>query len=449
MEPITTPVLELPARSATLCEDIDVLVVGGGPAGIGAAIAAARGGMRVTLLEKRGFLGGNVTDSHVGIANHYMRRIPFVSSGLYAEMERGFHAAYGRAHFVGETERLHNEYMKLFLDDFVLDEGVELLFHTFVGDVVMRGDRIDAVVAYTKKGPVAYRASIVIDATGDGDVAAFAGVPFRQGRDSDGLCQPGTLMFTVAGVDVEWFRRQEDDIRSLRGVLTRLRDEGRYNLMHNRIPFIGGLTEAGLAMEMNYSETYGCDPTDSASLTRANLLARRQIAEFIEFLRLNVHGMENIELASISSEIGFRDSRRICGRYELTLDDMENNRRFEDSVFLFPRFYDLHALDGDWTQPDVIAKDSASMHYTPKPGEVFSVPYRCLVPERTDNLLVAGRCMSADHEAESAIRQVYACMQGGQAAGTAAGIAVRAGTAPGDVDIAELQARLRAGGVVL
>ncbi len=449
MDNSDTRSIDLPSRRATLREDIDVLVVGGGPAGIGAAIAAAREGLRVTLLEKRGFLGGNVTDSHVGIANHYMRHIPFRSSGLYAEMERGFYADYGRSHFVGENERLHNEYMKLFLDDFVLDEGVDLLFHAFVGDVVMQGDRIDAVVAYTEKGPVAYRAAIVVDATGDGDVAAFAGVPFRQGRASDGLCQPGTLMFSLAGVDVEWFRGQENDIRSVRDVLTRLRDEGRYNLLHNRIPFIGGLTEAGLAMEMNYSETYGCDPTDSDSLTRGNLLARKQIAEFVEYLRLNVHGMENIEIAAIASEIGFRDSRRIRGLYELTLDDMENDRRFDDSIFLFPRFYDLHALDGDWRQPSVIATNSASMHYTPKPGEMFSVPYRCIVPERVENLLVAGRCMSADHEAESAIRQVYACMQGGQAAGVAAGIALRDGTTPDGVDVGKLQGRLRESGVVL
>jgi len=219
--------------------------------------------------------------------------------------------------------------------------------------------------------------------------------------------------------------------------------------MHNRIPFIGGLTDAGLAMEMNYSETYGCDPTDSESLTRANLTARKQIAEFVAFLRENIPGMERIEIASISSEIGFRDSRRICGLYELSLEDMENDRRFEDSIFLFPRFYDLHALNGDWTQPNVIAKDSASMHYYPRPGEMFSVPYRCIVPEKVTNLLVAGRCMSADHEAESAIRQVYACMQSGQAAGVAAAMSLRSRVAPAQVDIGELQKRLRQAGVIL
>lgn len=441
--------LDIPARKAALREEVDVLVVGGGPAGIGAAIAAAREGLRVTLLEKRGFLGGNVTDSHVGIANHYMRHVPFCSSGIYAEMERGFYADYGRSHFVSETERLHNEYMKLFLDGFVLEEGIDLLLHAFVGDVVMAGDRIDAVAVYTKKGPIAYRAAIVVDATGDGDVAAFAGVPFKQGRESDGLCQPGTLMFSVAGVDMDYFSRQEHNIWSIRDQLSRLRDEGRYSLMHNRLPFLGGLTDAGLAMEMNYTETYGADSTDSDSLTRANVTARLQISEFIDYLRKNVHGMERIELASIASEIGFRDSRRIQGRYELTLDDIENDRRFDDSIFLFPRFYDLHALDGDWTQPSVIAKNSASMHQSPRPGQVFSVPYRCIVPEKVNNLLVAGRCMCTDHEAESAIRHVYACMQGGQAAGVAAGIALRDSTAPAKVDVGKLQGRLREVGVVL
>ncbi len=441
--------MELPARSATVREDQDVLVVGGGPAGIGAAVAAARAGLRVTLLDKRGFLGGNVTDSHVGIANHYMGKIPFSASGLYAEMENGFHAIYGRSHFVGEPERLHSEYMKLYLDDFVLGAGVRLLFHAFVGDVIVRGDHIDTVVAYTKKGPLAFRAGMVVDATGDGDVAAFAGVPYRQGREADGLCQPGTLMFTLAGVDVDYFRGRDQDIRSVAAVLRALRDEGKYPLMHNRVPFIGGLTDAGLAMEMNYTETYGCDPTDSDSLTRANVTARRQIAEFVAFLRNHIPGMEKIELAAISSEIGFRDSRRICGLYELTLEDMENDRRFADSIFLFPRFYDLHALDGDWTQPNVIAKNSASMHYYPQPGEVFSVPYRCIVPQKIDNLFVVGRCLSADHEAESAIRQVYACMQSGQAAGVAAALATRGRVAPAQVDIGELQATLRASGVVL
>lgn len=185
--------IKIPEKVADVTADVDVPVVGGGPAGIGAAVAAARQGSRVMLLEKRGFLGGNITGCYVETCNHFMYKTNFEASGIYHEMEEQYRLRFGRSHDirVNSAHRFSSEYLKVFLDDFVGNAGVGIKFHSFVNEVVVEDDQIKYVIIQSKKGPLAIKAGIVIDTTGDGDVAFSAGVPFEQGRARDGLCQPG------------------------------------------------------------------------------------------------------------------------------------------------------------------------------------------------------------------------------------------------------------------
>ena len=172
---------------------VDVLVVGGGPAGVGAAVSAARNGARVLLLEKRAFLGGNITACYVENCNYFVKP-PFHSEGIYAEIESGCKEEFGNDNIrLRNPKAFCSEYLKVFLDRFVQKAGVEIYFHSFVNEVITTGDHIDAVIIQTKKGPMAVAAEIIIDTTGDADVAFAAGVPFEQGREKDGLCQPGTV----------------------------------------------------------------------------------------------------------------------------------------------------------------------------------------------------------------------------------------------------------------
>ena len=193
-----------PEKEIEIYKTADVLVVGGGPAGIGAAVAAARQGRSVLLLEKRGFLGGNITACYVENCNYFLAGTGFSSEGIYAEIEDLAYQEYGNDNIREKNKyAFSSEYLKVFLDEFLQREGVELLLHSFVNEVIMNGAQIEAVIIQTKKGPAAVKAGMVIDATGDGDVAFAAGVPYEQGREKDGLCQPGTVSVRLAGADAK------------------------------------------------------------------------------------------------------------------------------------------------------------------------------------------------------------------------------------------------------
>ncbi|MDR2480446.1 MAG: FAD-dependent oxidoreductase, partial [Treponema sp.] len=189
--------VNLPARSVPLYRETDVLVAGGGPAGIGAAAAAARNGARVMLLEKRGFLGGNITACYVETCNHFMQKLSFRTSGIWAEMETKYRAQFGNSGDIrpGAPHRFSSEHLKIFLDAFVSEAGAEISLHSFVNEVAAEQGRITHVIIQSKQGPLAVRAKQIIDCSGDGDIAFAAGIPFDQGRDTDHRCQPGTLNF--------------------------------------------------------------------------------------------------------------------------------------------------------------------------------------------------------------------------------------------------------------
>lgn len=235
-------------REIEIQKSVDVLVVGGGPAGIGASIAAARQGKKVLLLEKRAFLGGNITACYVENCNYFFHNTNCHSEGIYAEIEEKFNKKYSNDNVREKREHtFHSEYLKVFLDDFTKENNVEVLFHSFVNEVIMDQDRISAVLIQTKKGPIAVQAEIVIDATGDGDVAYSAGVPYEQGREKDGLCQPGTVSVRLAGADVKALTEDGDGLNRITQKFREDYRAGRVDLACKRqdIPF-GRLTKAGV-----------------------------------------------------------------------------------------------------------------------------------------------------------------------------------------------------------
>jgi hypothetical protein len=434
--------------------EADILVVGGGPAGIGAAVAAARSGKSVLLLEKRGFLGGNITGAYVETCNHFLHGTTFATNGIYAEIEEKYRARFGNSHDIrmDAPHRYNSEYLKIFLDDFLIQEGVELMFHSFVNDVIVENNHIQGVIIQSKKGPIAVNAEIIIDGTGDGDVAFSAGVPYDQGRDEDGLCQPGSVNFRLAGLNVE---KLTGEVDGLKVIGKRFHDDyraGKTGLTCKRqdLPF-GRLTPGGVASYVNYTCAYGIDPTDVDGLTQGEMECRKYILEFYEYAKNNFEGFEEIELASIAPEIGFRDSRRIQGLYRLTKEDIEAQKIFEDAIAVYPRFYDMLSPDAYMDGDGKMEGEGYRGHiYEPiKDESSYTIPYRSLLPVNIDNLLVAGRCISADHVAESSIRGISACMLTGQAAGVAAGLACKGKVSPSKINIQELQAILREQRVVI
>jgi hypothetical protein len=443
-------------KEVEITEQVQVLVVGGGPAGIGAAVSAARRGAAVLLLEKRGFLGGNITAAYVETCNWFLHGTRFSACGLYAEIESAYRAEWGRSHDVRENapHRFSSEYLRIFLDELMAKEKVQVLLHSFVNDVVVEDGHIRAVIIQTKNGPQAVAADIVVDATGDGDVAFAAGVPYKKGRDKDGYCQPGTLNFRVAGVDVKYLTGQGDKLKEIGKQFEKDYLAGRTGLDCRRkdLPF-GRLTGAGIISYINYPCSYMIDPTSNADLTRGEIECRRYIKQFFEYMRRNFRGFEGLELASIAPEIGFRDSRRIEGKYTLTHEDIENGVVFDDTVCVFPRMYDMLSPDGfmggDGALSGMGNKGHIFVHITGDDTRTFGVPFRCLLPAKTDNLLVAGRCISTSHVAESSVRAIYACMLTGQAAGTAAAIASASSRIPEQVEIETLRADLSRQGIVI
>lgn len=432
--------------SIPIQKETDVCVIGGGPAGIGAAVAAARHNKHVILIEKRGFTGGNVTACYVENPDYFMAGTQFAPEGIYAEIESGFLSKFGNDNVRPKKNKSFNsETLKCYLDDYLLSNGIQLMLHSFVNDVICEDDVIRAVIIQTKKGPAAITAKTFIDTTGDGDVAYAAGVPCDIGRDMDGKCQPGTVAVRLAGANVKELLTDGDKLQKITKEFRAEYQKGNIQLTCKRqdIPF-GRLTKAGIISYVNYSCAYDIDPTDNEDLTRGEIECRKYILEIVRYLKTHYAELRDIEIASIAPEIGFRDSRRIHGNYRLTIEDMEAQKHFQDAIAVFPRFYDMLSPDGIMSETsDFSGKGYHGHIFEPVIGNrYFEVPYRCMVPDKINNMLVAGRCVSADHVAECGLRAVSLCTLMGQAAGTAGALAVDNQVSLSNIPIKTLQKQL-------
>jgi hypothetical protein len=408
-----------------------VLVVGGGPAGIAAAVAAAREGARTLLIERYGFLGGMAT---AGLVNPFMgwhaNGRPLVA-GIFQEVLDRM-AAVGGFGAERAPTAFDPEALKLVADQLCAEAGVRLRFHTLLRGAETCRSRVVRIHTDSKSGAETWSAEVFIDCTGDADLAFLAGVPCDQGRDEDGLTQPMTLNFRMAGVDVHRMPPAEEINR----LFDAAKAQGRVRCPRENVLFFWTLQPD--VVHFNTTRVTGLDPTRADDLTAAELDARRQAHELAAFLRADVAGFERAYLQQCAAQIGVRESRRIRGRYALTGDDVVAARKFPDGIARSNYPIDIHSPTGAGT---VIREVPA--------GDYYEIPYRCLVPEGVENLLVAGRSVSSTHEGQSALRVMPTCFAMGQAAGTAAAMAVRAGVAVGDVSAEALREALRRRGQIV
>lgn len=426
-----------PQREIPVLAEVDVLVAGGGSAGWAAAVAAARRGAKTLLVEQYGFLGGMMTVGGVGcLCGPYTcapgssrRQIVF---GLCGEFMRRLEARGAGYKYLHRFQVDHHR-AKIVLDELITEAGVRPLYHTFCADVLMEGPRLRGVVVENKAGRQAIVARAVIDATGDGDVAARAGAPYEKG-DEDGQLQGPTYIFDMAGVDVE--RAMAVPPATLRALMEEAARTGEWPL-----PRVSGsyspLPQPG-TVHANMTRVYDTDGTDPQSLTHADIEGRRLAALYAGFLRARVPGFERAHLAGLAPQIGIRETRRIMGEYVLTGDDVLSARKFEDAVCDAAWPIELHDPAGPDTRRTHLQGDAT-----------YQIPFRCLAPLRVEQLFVAGRCLSSTREGNGSARVMAYAMAMGEAAGTAAALSLAAGRTLRGVDRATLRATLEAQGVAL
>ena len=441
-------------------KDFDVIVVGGGPAGVCAAISAARKGMKTLIVEQNGFCGGMATAGLVGpfMTCYDSTGETMIIRGLFEEIvdrlverEAAIHPkdVMGGTAFTSWIKIGHDhvtpfesEGLKLVFDEMLGEAGVDILYHTTFLEPILENSGIIGITTASKSGVQEIKAKVVIDCTGDGDVAYRCGVPFEMGNEELGLIQPATMFYHISNVDSDaleadiqanidnFYRKDGVNYRSLHWRVTEARENGDWSL--DRVSI--GIFRMPKKDEwcVNTSRIMGVDSTDNLSLTKAEIEGRKQVDEITRFFRKYVPGCEDARIKATASHIGIRESRHIKGEYRLTADDLLNAKMPEDSIFIAANSVDVHGRFGP-----------KSNEYVPINGKYYGVPYRSLVPVKIDGLLVAGRCLSADSTAAGAVRVMPPCMAMGQAAGTAAALSVKSQCNVRDIDTDKLKFMLK------
>ena len=452
MKTYLEPQRELPVRA-----EVDILVVGGGPSGIMAARAAARKGHKVLLIESRGYLGGNLTLGLPILAYLDINGKQCIRGYAQDLIDRLAARGCAGPHVPCKNHMsltiIDPEEVKTVALEMMEEAGVEVLMYVFCSDVIMDGDAVKGVIIESKAGREVIFAKTVIDCTGDGDVATRAGVEMHKGDENGGM-QPPTLMYSVRKVDMARFRDALVNHRDVFDmdvmppeqfakryfITVGLRNQiNQANAAGLDIPVARTILITGLKDDqiwVNMSRVSGVDSTLPESYTFGEIEARRQMYRINEYLRKYVPGFENLEVEKVAPFLGIRESRVMVGKYVLTAEDILTSRRFEDVITVAGYPVDIHHSTGsDCTM--LFAKDN------------HDIPYRCLVPEKIENLLVAGRCSSFTHEAMAGTRVMSTCMALGQAAGTAACIALSDGVKPSEVNVKEVQKELLEEGAFL
>ncbi len=405
-------------------DSYDVIVVGGGPGGICAAVGAAKEGASVLLVERYGFLGGMATAGMVNPFMGYTVEGRKLTSAVFNELLDRLDRA-GALHSGGQI--FDDEGMKIVLDEVTVEHGVDVLLHSSFTGLEMDGPLIARVQTTGKSGQIDLTGAVYVDSTGDGDVAAQAGAPIEVGRTQDGLCQPMTLCFRIGGVS------GDPGAGELRKELTEIylqaKAAGEVSNPREDVLIFG--TMVPHIFHFNTTRVLRRDATNTLDLTAAEMEGRRQVAELLDLFRRRSPRFKDAYLVKMAAQIGVRESRRVMGAYVLTVDDVLEASKFEDGIARSRYPVDIHSPTGEGT---VIQRLP--------PGEFYEIPYRCLVPDRVDNLLIGARCISATHEAHSSMRVMPVVAGIGEAAGVAAAWAARDGIAPREVDGSRLKAAI-------
>ena len=436
-----------------------VLVVGGGAAGISAAISAARNGAETLLIEYNGYLGGiSATLGWIGFHDNHYRQVVkgFAAECIATLQQRGEASPYVLDPKCSSIVSINTHSWKILAMELARKAGVRVMLHGHVVDTIRAGDRICGVIVEHKSGRQEIRAGITIDCSGDGDVAARGDVAWQKGRTQDGLVQAPTLVFRAGDIDRERFvaackdpaynyrewlsphpdlwrkmmRRIDTEPVFITGgfasLIERARRAGDFDVPQSRL--VGVKSHVPDEFIVVTTRVLGLDPTDVWNVTEAYSRIYEQIPILLRFFRKYLPGWERSSLREIAPMLGIRESRRIAGDYTLTVEDVVGGRVFPDAVSMGGYHVDIHNPSGTW----VISRNVAA----------YTIPFRCLVAAGVDGLMMAGKCISATHEAIASTRVIPICMGQGEAAGTAAALATATRRSVRDLNIAELQDRL-------
>jgi len=447
-----------PARELPILTQCDVLVVGAGPAGLSAALAARRAGADTVLLERFGCFGGVITTVGMETLAWYRYEGTVEGEGIGIEMERIAAQMGGSIKWpYNDSQCLDADFFKVVADHLITQAGVRPILHCMAVDVIFEegGSALKGIITESKSGRQVVLAKRVIDCTGDADIAHLAGASYRKTPKDKMLGV--TTVFNASGVDkqkfleyteaqpatyADWSRTwdqetsgKEDTLRSpyLDKEFETARQLG---VIPASTTNLGGswsaLSDAGEATNLNLAHMNGYDCTDVMDLTKAEMQGRQEALHALMALKKVVPGFEKAKLRNFGMTLGTRDSRKIIGRYNLTSEDVRNQAKFDDSIGIFPEFIDGY-----------------NVLILPTTGRYFEVPYGCMVPLEVDNLLVAGRCVAGDMVSHAAMRNMMACTVTGQGAGAAAAVSLQKGMTTAQVDIADVQAELEKQGVRL
>jgi len=450
------------------------LVVGGGPAGLAAAIAAAREGVDTLLVERYGCFGGNITQSMVGTLSWYRYAKTVDAGGIIREFEDRARKMDGtinvfndkivtteigkflekRGVLVNGTptyDILDTEIFKVVADNLIQEAGVTPLLHCQAVDAIMNENTITGIITESKSGRQAIMANRIIDATGDADIACYAGAPYK--KDSKNKLMGVSVNFGCSGVDIDtFFSYLLDKMQKKTDFIPYLQTSGELFFMDDFTCFMEPLNKTnkentvpekipikkiwpeyvdlGIINSFNGIHIGNIDSTDVFDLTKAEIEGRRRVIKVIKALRRRIPGFEKTRLKNIGFSLGTRESRKIQGEYNLTEYDIRNQARFKDSIGVCPEFLDAYGIA-----------------IIPTTGRYFQIPYGIILPKKIENLLVAGRCVAGDKMSHATTRQIVCCIATGQGAGVAAAVSVKDSANCRDVDIIEVQKALENQGV--
>ena len=446
-----------PQKRIPVIDRADVIVVGGGSAGVPAAIAAARNGADVMIIERGNCLGGTMTGglmTRMDTSHAYWGKIPHekrVARGLYLEILHkcrelgGVIEEYRLKEYLGGmlsgVEVFDPQILKFVLQEIVQQANVRLLYHTIAVDTIAEEQKVQAIIIENKSGRQAVEGQIFIDSTGDGDIATQAGAHYEKGRVQDGLLQPVTTTFRVGGVNLDKvfqiYGKKQQIMRDRISVSDRpfqeevkaAKEDGVYDFPAGRFWF--HLTPINDQIYVNTVRVHGIDATCTKDLTRAEVEGLKQVIQLMNFMRRYMKGFEQAHLVDIGSYIGVRESRRILGEYVLTKEDVLGATKFPDAIAACSIRIDIHNPTG-----------IGGLFLAPPDGDYYQIPYRCVLAKHLTNVLIIGRCISATHEAHGSVRQVPAAIPIAEGAGTAAAMAIHENTELRKIDMKSLQKRL-------